>query len=924
MGKSYVKKFSIPQGCPFSMIWISLLLRAWILMMHERSCVPRVLADDLCILSIRPDLEPFIDGYECTHKFLYDMGAKIASNKSYLFSSSASFRDWLRSYKWPDLQKKVSVVSNFRDLGTHLNVSNRFVGTTLSARIGTAIDFIFRIRRLPIGYLEKGRLIQAKALALGLYGCEAAWANETELSRLTTAIANTISPHSTSRSNDLSFSVFPDKREVEPAAVIFLRRAKMFRRMVSKHEHLLPIATQVLQHYREAQYVGTVADDADLLNLIPAPSPGRPHRAAWKPSVAPLGPIGLLLYSCHQFGLALGHDFEVQCKHENDIPLLHTPLQFLTSSLRHLINLARMHHIRQQRRDLSQLGEIDFRCLRSSITSFADSDDNRQIRCLLTLSSWTDGLLSERGIGDGVCRCGHSEPRRIHFFWECPNAISLFTSTISALSNMDLPINLALGIPEIPPLDPDVLFYNRNGLAITTENIATLLDIKWPKDYVLFHAQKHHRESLPALGASITNPRLLFQHHSGPFIPTPWQAVEHCPDNAPVEPNKFSDGTVTSPATPEFSLGAAGIWHPGRQLECAPLTANESSATQQYQNTSGLEVFGALFEPATNSTRTEIAGGIMAICSPGPVHLASDNKSFVNTATQMLATINWKPTKHWNMLSDGDLWRRFEEVCRQKGKHAVRVTWVPSHTGDEALAAGAIPVANQAGNRIADSVADKGANIHGAGMVQLSKVYGRRAKAQHELLRVLHCHLLLIQRNDNEARKMKQPDRILAVGDCDDLLTVPRTIWATTEQYEIFTVHLTDPSRLGQRNANHQLMQIWAFLSTLRFCIAPDTSVHTQGTSWLELFAHFELSGGASDMQPSHHRNKAVARCTVRNALALFKGRVRYVLSVCSHQSDAAFFKPSRSKVHSLTGIGFSNFVACVQGRWADCCELRN
>ena len=40
---------SIPQGCPFSMAMIALLLRPWMQMMKEMGVTPRTLADDLMV-----------------------------------------------------------------------------------------------------------------------------------------------------------------------------------------------------------------------------------------------------------------------------------------------------------------------------------------------------------------------------------------------------------------------------------------------------------------------------------------------------------------------------------------------------------------------------------------------------------------------------------------------------------------------------------------------------------------------------------------------------------------------------------------------------------------------------------------------------------------------------------------------------------
>ena len=49
-GTPYQKPCSIPQGCPWSMMALALLVRPWILMIESQTAaIPRALADDLCL-----------------------------------------------------------------------------------------------------------------------------------------------------------------------------------------------------------------------------------------------------------------------------------------------------------------------------------------------------------------------------------------------------------------------------------------------------------------------------------------------------------------------------------------------------------------------------------------------------------------------------------------------------------------------------------------------------------------------------------------------------------------------------------------------------------------------------------------------------------------------------------------------------------
>jgi hypothetical protein len=92
----------IPQGCPLSMVCLALLARPWILMMKEKGLAPRLLADDVLLLSFScpssPDapapphpfpyatsheyLSRFVDGFNSTLAFFADAGGKVSPSKA--------------------------------------------------------------------------------------------------------------------------------------------------------------------------------------------------------------------------------------------------------------------------------------------------------------------------------------------------------------------------------------------------------------------------------------------------------------------------------------------------------------------------------------------------------------------------------------------------------------------------------------------------------------------------------------------------------------------------------------------------------------------------------------------------------------------------------------------------------------------------
>ena len=67
--------------------------------------------------------------------------------------------------------------------------------STLTARLWAAVGMVKRISWLPHSVAQKAMFVANGALNLGLYGSEAANANEQDLGALTTAIAMAVGPH---------------------------------------------------------------------------------------------------------------------------------------------------------------------------------------------------------------------------------------------------------------------------------------------------------------------------------------------------------------------------------------------------------------------------------------------------------------------------------------------------------------------------------------------------------------------------------------------------------------------------------------------------------------------------------------------------------------------------------------------------------
>ena len=118
LGKPYGHSRGIPQGCPFSMLFISLYLRAWILQMRQYQLKARTLADDLFLSVIgQRCLSIFQFAFALTIQHSVDLGGRISAHKSTVFATCHTHKTWLGSYLWPCMLATIRVVGHIRDLG---------------------------------------------------------------------------------------------------------------------------------------------------------------------------------------------------------------------------------------------------------------------------------------------------------------------------------------------------------------------------------------------------------------------------------------------------------------------------------------------------------------------------------------------------------------------------------------------------------------------------------------------------------------------------------------------------------------------------------------------------------------------------------------------------------------------------------------
>ena len=752
IGKAYRKPFSIPQGCPLSMCIISIMLRPIVMYIKDTYAaqafrvIPRVLADDLFLYAQGSGhLKAFTEAFSIMHEFLHDTGSIINPSKSILFSSDEGIRKFLSLHIWPNVKVAIPVVVHFRDLGAYINVSCKNVGVTLSERIRKAIPKIIMIGYMNVSQATKIRLITLAVYSAAFYGCEASYVDESLISKLTTVVASVMGPNSARRCLALVFGMDTTGKEMDPTAVICIRRFTMCRRMCAKNVECCHLASDLIIMYSRAGFPGTVSEDGDSANLPDqaAPPHGHPDRAAWKNALHPIGPIGHLCYSAAQYRMCIDHTMHCHQKLEIPFNILFCPYQFLYKLTRDMIVRARNEHAFKGRTFLKGTRELDFDILHEALSKFT-GDDLATLQYHLTLSGWSSELLFNIGrMQDAACKCGFHTQSLIHILWYCPlhKEARDKDSRIAAISDLNIPLALRMGLP--PALGSDLRgpVWDEDGYSEDKERchgcdrFENILQIVYgdkhhkPEKYTsfvdgeaFFHKVVPNDPVLRPLNARQLVANIKGAYHD-PTISVPPPIEDGLTGVA--EFSGFSDGGLSSPNVPKWGIAGCCMYHPERRLATNPLqdyekvlcdTNDPNSSPYTMQCTLHPEGKGVIlhhFIPGQycSSTRAEIYPVLLALCCRMTVRLATDS---ANMLRQLLVLINnplYKPSKPWNLLPDGDLWQIIQKLIISIGhstaKRIIEAGKVKAHTDKipDAIEKGIITLYQQTCNKVADDYA---------------------------------------------------------------------------------------------------------------------------------------------------------------------------------------------------------------------------
>ena len=109
----------------------------------------------------------------CTLFFVSDIERAIPAHKSFIASSAAAARQWLRAHLWPIVSTVIPILLHFRDSGSHVVEAGGARNLTHSATVRATMPMCCRFRAASPPLHDKLLGARMKALPKALHGREA-------------------------------------------------------------------------------------------------------------------------------------------------------------------------------------------------------------------------------------------------------------------------------------------------------------------------------------------------------------------------------------------------------------------------------------------------------------------------------------------------------------------------------------------------------------------------------------------------------------------------------------------------------------------------------------------------------------------------------------------------------------------------------
>ncbi len=381
-----------------------------------------------------------------------------------------------------------------------------------------------------------------------------------------------------------------------------------------------------------------------------------------------------------------------------------------------------------------------------------------------------------------------------------------------------------------------------------------------------------------------------------------------CQMNAPEEINVYTDGSWIFPLKQFLGLGGAGIWWPARNLVDVPLSTAEEELAHGDCNAEGVRLFTSIGGFGGSSTRTELAAGVIAISSQGPVRLGTDSEAFRSNAVGIIESIKRSDRRkaQWKTTSDGDLWEHFFKAVAAKGAHSVRITKVKGHATEEQVAAGEVRSQGKSGNDAADAVADLGVKVHGEDLIKLGGLCRGRRKRYTRLVGNIQQHIVEAyqihwQLKDREERLAGKA----AYGEDRKKDKFERPKFVEPNECRKLRIQSTMGRFAGAKRKLQAAGDIEKFLRGL---VIKPCAESERGITWVELSILFRMHGSVKPIPDA--KDRALRRGTARQLIDSFKKQRRNVIEKLVYDGEEkSLFALLSLKTTPLRGVGVESHI---------------
>ena len=134
-----------------------------------------------------------------------------------------------------------------------------------------------------------------------------------------------------------------------------------------------------------------------------------------------------------------------------------------------------------------------------------------------------------------------------------------------------------------------------------------------------------------------------------------------CPDFERVSDDKmrkidiYTDGTVDTPKTPCYAVGAAAAWRVEGRETAEGGRIRDDYAMMRWPMGRGVAWLMEVKGRVQSSTRSEIMGGLLATLNEQAVHIWTDSKCFRNMHKKVAAKIAGAKVQPFARMRNGDL-----------------------------------------------------------------------------------------------------------------------------------------------------------------------------------------------------------------------------------------------------------------------------